>query len=154
MRSIGRKWWGLGRQGPDDMLFGGLTTPPALRCVPDAAPNMHTLLTLHLHNSSSSPSASPSSSPSPSFALPQIAWVKGRCLVDHAPSPQMCARRGRIWDDRDAASNEATGGKCISEMRAKVFRAQPGVEEVVVKVRHDTSECGVRVLFLQADLGV
>ncbi|KAI8462605.1 MAG: hypothetical protein J3K34DRAFT_475968 [Monoraphidium minutum] len=69
----------------------------------------------------------------------KVAHVRDACLVDHAPTPQQCALHGRVWDDRDAGSDHGMGGKCLPPLRAAEARAQAGVEEVEVKVAHDTS---------------
>jgi len=70
---------------------------------------------------------------------PQVKHVSGACLVEHAPSPQACALRGRVWDDRFAGSSEMMGGRCITAWRAALL-AGAGVEEVAVEVSHDTGE--------------
>jgi hypothetical protein len=43
----------------------------------------------------------------------QVAHVSDACLVEHAPSPQVCALKGRVWDDRHAGSSWAMGGGCF-----------------------------------------
>jgi hypothetical protein len=65
----------------------------------------------------------------------QVVRVEGRCLVEHAPSPQLCALRGGAWDDTEAA-----GGRCLGAARAAAVAAQAGVEEVDIDVAHDASE--------------
>lgn len=72
--------------------------------------------------------------------LPQVARVADACLVEHAPSPQSCAATGRVWDDRGAGSDAATGGRCIGAAAADAALREAGVEEVAVNVTHDTSE--------------
>ena len=71
--------------------------------------------------------------------LRQVAHVTDACLVEHAPSPQACAARGAVWDDRGAGSDATMGGRCISAARAAAALGEPGVEEVAVDVAHDTS---------------
>eukprot|EP00775_Hariotina_reticulata_P012502 gene12502-12637_t len=47
----------------------------------------------------------------------KVAHVPGRCLVEHSPSPQLCASLGGVWDDSFAGSDEEAGGKCLEASR-------------------------------------
>lgn len=71
----------------------------------------------------------------------KVARVAGRCLVEHAPSPQMCAASGGVWDDALAATEQETGGRCLESSRAaqKLQQLGEGAEIVEVDVSHDTS---------------
>uniref|UniRef100_A0A383WPA8 Uncharacterized protein n=1 Tax=Tetradesmus obliquus TaxID=3088 RepID=A0A383WPA8_TETOB len=69
----------------------------------------------------------------------KISHVSGRCLVEHAPSPQRCATLDGVWDDTQAATDKETGGKCISLARAKARLQELGAaaEAVEVQLSHD-----------------
>lgn len=43
----------------------------------------------------------------------QVARVAGRCLVDHAPTPQTCASLGGVWDDTAAGTDAGAGGRWV-----------------------------------------
>lgn len=74
----------------------------------------------------------------------QVAAVSGRCLVNHAPSPQQCAQSGGIWDDTLAATATGAGGKCVPESKGLLKMSITGVEMVEVNVTHDgQSKCEV-----------
>jgi len=47
-----------------------------------------------------------------------------RCLVDHHPSPQRCAREGGVWDDSGRATPGATGGRCLDAGEAGILLAR------------------------------
>lgn len=49
----------------------------------------------------------------------QVWRVSGRCLVSHAPNPQMCAMQGGVWDDSIMADVHGFGGACISKEAAQ-----------------------------------
>jgi hypothetical protein len=72
--------------------------------------------------------------------LTQVAYVRDRCLVEHAPSAPLCALRGGVWDDTRAATPDATGGRCLGPARAAEAAAKDGIEEVEVDLAHDASE--------------
>lgn len=60
--------------------------------------------------------------------------------MNHAPSPQLCARSGLVWDDTIAATVESSGGKCIDMRQAHHLLAQDSKFEMVkVNVTHDAS---------------
>lgn len=71
----------------------------------------------------------------------QVARVEGRCLVDHAPSPQTCAALEGVWDDTAAGTDAGAGGRCITASRAAKMLEQLGkeAEMVTLEVSHDTS---------------
>ena len=65
--------------------------------------------------------------------------VKHRCLIEHAPSPQMCALVGDIWDDSQAGTEKHAGGRCLSERMGMALLQQEssGLEMVEANVTHD-----------------
>jgi hypothetical protein len=67
----------------------------------------------------------------------QAYFLRGRCLVDHAPSPQLCALGGGIWDDSVAATQEAMGGRCLSPQEAAARTAEWGIEALTIDLSHD-----------------
>ncbi|GMH32793.1 hypothetical protein BSKO_00627 [Bryopsis sp. KO-2023] len=67
-----------------------------------------------------------------------IRRVSNRCLVAHNPSPQTCAQRGRMWDDRFAATPSQSGGTCISKPQAEnVLMRHPDTEQVTIELSMD-----------------
>ncbi len=82
------------------------------------------------------------------LTLPDVSQVRRMddvCLVNHAPSPQLCARDGEVWDDTLAATSRHMGGRCLEAATANsMLLNQPDVLEMVhVNITHDTlnSEC-------------
>lgn len=80
-------------------------------------------------------------------ALVSAGWglhrVSGRCLVEHAPSPQACALSGRVWDDSVATTTNHTGGRCISLGAAKLLlQQQPDLEVVTITPSSDGTSFG------------
>lgn len=67
----------------------------------------------------------------------------GRCLYDHNPSPQRCARMGGVWDDSGSALAHG-GGKCITEAQAqqRYDAAAGGIEMETVQLSHDGGLAG------------
>jgi hypothetical protein len=51
----------------------------------------------------------------------QVGHVSGQCLVEHSPSPQLCASLGGVWDDSFAASDAEAGGKCLEASRYSLW---------------------------------
>jgi hypothetical protein len=76
--------------------------------------------------------------PAPASSL-QISWVRHRCLVEHAPSPQKCAAIGHYWDDTDPGTWASAGGHCLDKTAAQKLLKDPGIEVVEVNVTHDGS---------------
>eukprot|EP00878_Enallax_costatus_P036477 GHUV01040967.1.p1 GENE.GHUV01040967.1~~GHUV01040967.1.p1 ORF type:complete len:318 (+),score=72.11 GHUV01040967.1:2345-3298(+) len=75
----------------------------------------------------------------------KVAYIRNKCLVDHAPSPQTCAMLGGVWDDTAAASDEGAGGNCLAPGRARQRLEQLGTaaEMIDVEVSHDTASFGM-----------
>lgn len=70
----------------------------------------------------------------------QVHRVTGRCLVNHAPSPQICARDGGTWDDTRANQAQYIGGRCLDAASAAAMKSA-GIEHLSINVSHDpTSE--------------
>jgi hypothetical protein len=64
------------------------------------------------------------------------AHVRDACLFVHAPSPQSCAWRGGVFDDRDAVGDD--GGRCLTPGEAAAaLRSDPEAEEVRVAADPD-----------------
>ncbi|KAF8065512.1 EXOSC8 [Scenedesmus sp. PABB004] len=78
----------------------------------------------------------------------KVAHVAGRCLVEHAPSPQRCAAEGGVWDDTAAATDAGSGGACLGPDRAAARLAAlgPAAELVEVAVSHDPDSFGFGAL--------
>ena len=64
--------------------------------------------------------------------------IAGRCLFDHNPSPQRCARMGGVWDD-SASVLGSNGGECVTEAQAQLrYDAAVGALELdVVQLSND-----------------
>ena len=73
----------------------------------------------------------------------QAHHVAGRCLYDHNPSPQRCARMGGVWDDSRSAL-QRSGGECITEAQAqqRYDAAAGAIEMDVVQLSHDGGLAG------------
>jgi hypothetical protein len=73
------------------------------------------------------------------FPVVQKIRVKDRCLIEHAPSPQMCALAGDVWDDSQAGTERHAGGRCLSERAGLALLKQPdsNLEMVEIDVTHD-----------------
>ncbi|KXZ44304.1 hypothetical protein GPECTOR_69g397 [Gonium pectorale] len=62
----------------------------------------------------------------------KIHYVHGKCLVNHAPSPQQCALLGGIWDDSVMSLPQSFGGSCVSvKSVADRMRAHPDLYELL-----------------------
>ena len=73
----------------------------------------------------------------------EVHHVAGRCLYDHNPSPQRCARMGGVWDDSGSAVGHA-GGECITEAQAqqRYDAAAGAIEMETVQLSHDGGLAG------------
>lgn len=68
----------------------------------------------------------------------QVARVEGRCLVDHAPSPQTCAALEGVWDDTAAGTDAGAGGRWadgggVSQLTAAASHVASTVFAVISK---------------------
>ncbi len=62
----------------------------------------------------------------------QVHYVHGRCLVNHAPSPQQCALSGGVWDDTIMYQASSFGGVCVSAKTVlERVRAHPAAYELL-----------------------
>ncbi|KAG2500986.1 hypothetical protein HYH03_000808 [Edaphochlamys debaryana] len=69
----------------------------------------------------------------------KIHYFRGRCLVNHAPSPQQCALSGGIWDDSIMCQASSFGGACVTAKSVvERMRTNPELYELVeLNVTHD-----------------
>ncbi|KAK9813768.1 hypothetical protein WJX73_008320 [Symbiochloris irregularis] len=65
--------------------------------------------------------------------------VEGRCLFEHSPSPQRCARQGGAWDESQISPESPIGGECISQGQADALLASfsDHVEELNITLSTD-----------------
>ena len=81
------------------------------------------------------------------MVMPCAGWrlhhIAGRCLYDHNPSPQRCARMGGVWDDSGPVMLHS-GGQCITEAQAQQrYDAALGTIRMdIVKLAHDGNLAG------------
>lgn len=62
----------------------------------------------------------------------KIHFIHGRCLVNHAPSPQQCALSGGVWDDTAMANPASFGGACASARTVlEKMKANPSLYELL-----------------------
>ncbi|GFR42383.1 hypothetical protein Agub_g3254 [Astrephomene gubernaculifera] len=74
----------------------------------------------------------------------KVHYVRGRCLVNHAPSPQQCALAGGIWDDSLNCQASSFGGSCVT-VRSVYDRmnAHPDMYELLeLNVTYDRGSFG------------
>ena len=73
----------------------------------------------------------------------KVHHVAGRCLYDHSPSPQRCARMGGVWDD-SGSPLQHSGGECITEAQAQQrYDAAAGTIAMdIVQLSHDGGLAG------------
>ena len=90
----------------------------------------------------------------------EVHRIAGRCLYDHNPSPQRCARMGGVWDDSGAALARS-GGECITEAQAqqRYDGAAGAIAMDFVQLSHDGGlagfgELGVSSTIRQADQSI
>ncbi|DBB10253.1 TPA: hypothetical protein ACH3X3_001818 [Trebouxia sp. C0006] len=65
--------------------------------------------------------------------------VTDKCLYDHSPSPQSCARIKGVWDDSNNVWEG--GGSCISQQEAaqKLLDDPAGLEQISLRLSSDDS---------------
>ncbi|PNH00307.1 hypothetical protein TSOC_013878 [Tetrabaena socialis] len=62
----------------------------------------------------------------------KIHYVHGRCLINHAPSPQQCALAGGVWDDSVMCLPSSFGGGCVTAKSvADRMRTNPDLYELL-----------------------
>lgn len=73
----------------------------------------------------------------------EVLRITDACLLSHTPSPQLCAKEGKVWDDSVLATKEHSGGRCLSIEEAKqLLLRDPGLEVLDVSVSHDGKSFG------------
>ena len=63
--------------------------------------------------------------------------LSGRCLFEHDPSPQRCARLGGVWDDTLTHALDSPGGSCITPEDAEERLTQGDRELLEVELSND-----------------
>ena len=83
----------------------------------------------------------------------EVHRVAGRCLYDHNPSPQRCARMGGVWDDSGSALAHS-GGECVTEAQAqqRYDGAAGAIAMDVVQLSHDGGLAGFGELGAQSSI--
>ncbi|GIL45617.1 hypothetical protein Vafri_2819 [Volvox africanus] len=62
----------------------------------------------------------------------KVHYLHGRCLVNHAPSPQQCALAGGVWDDTVMYLPSNFGGACVhAKSVLERIRAHPSAYELL-----------------------
>lgn len=69
----------------------------------------------------------------------KVRHVTDKCLFDHSPSPQRCARLGGVWDDSLSHTPTGGAGSCISRAEAdqKSRSSESSLEEITVQLSSD-----------------
>ena len=77
------------------------------------------------------------------FAGWRLHHIARRCLYDHSPSPQRCARMGGVWDDSGPVVLHS-GGRCITEAQAqqRYDAALGAIYMDIVQLSHDGGLAG------------
>ncbi|KAK9840401.1 hypothetical protein WJX74_009271 [Apatococcus lobatus] len=72
----------------------------------------------------------------------KVRHVTDKCLFDHSPSPQRCARLGGVWDDSLSHSPAGGAGSCISRADADQRLGLPDAKQTLEEIKVHLSSDG------------